>query len=92
MFQICALLLRAGVVSIPGMMTGQILGGTVPEQAARYQMMIYLLITVASLVGMLLSSLFAVVSVLDDEHRLRTTDRLRPKKDVKHPWRVLFRG
>ena len=84
-------MLRAGVVSIPGMMTGQILGGTVPEQAARYQMMIYLLITVASLVGMLLSSLFAVVSVLDDQHRLRT-DRLRPKKDVKHPWRVLFRG
>jgi putative ABC transport system permease protein len=91
MFQICTLLLRAGVVSIPGMMTGQILGGTVPEQAARYQMMIYLLITVASLVGMLLSSLFAVVSVLDDEHCLRT-DRLRPKKDFKHPWRVLFRG
>lgn len=54
-------------------------------------MMIYLLITVASLVGMLLSSLFAVVSVLDNEHCLRT-DRLQPKKDVKHPWRVLFRG
>ncbi len=26
-----------GLVSIPGMMTGQILGGNAPEQAARYQ-------------------------------------------------------
>jgi putative ABC transport system permease protein len=32
-------MMMSGLVSIPGMMTGQILGGTPPHEAAHYQMM-----------------------------------------------------
>lgn len=41
----------AGLVSLPGMMTGQILGGTPPMEAVKYQILIMLLITVASGLG-----------------------------------------
>mmetsp|Transcript_15513 Transcript_15513/g.27564 ORF Transcript_15513/g.27564 Transcript_15513/m.27564 type:complete len:565 (-) Transcript_15513:502-2196(-) len=37
-----------GLISIPGMMTGQVLGGNPPDVAARYQMMIMYLIATAS--------------------------------------------
>ncbi|MBU0551321.1 ABC transporter permease, partial [Myxococcota bacterium] len=40
-----------GLVSIPGMMTGQILGGTPPEEAARYQILILFLITASVAIG-----------------------------------------
>jgi len=43
-----------GVVSIPGMMSGQILGGADPESAARYQIVIMLMITAASALGSML--------------------------------------
>ena len=33
-----------GLVSLPGMMTGQLLGGTPPEQAVRYQIVIMFLL------------------------------------------------
>ncbi len=38
----------AGIVSLPGMMTGQILSGTAPTLAVRYQIVIFLLIAVAT--------------------------------------------
>ena len=47
----------AGLVAIPGMMTGQVLAGQDPSQAARYQIMI--LFTIA---GSSLTSLFFGVS------------------------------
>ena len=37
-----------GIVSIPGMMTGQILGGSDPAKAARYQIIIMFLIGAAT--------------------------------------------
>ena len=36
-----------GLITIPGMMTGQLLGGTDPVQASRYQIMIMFLIASA---------------------------------------------
>ena len=45
-------LLTVGLVSLPGMMTGQILGGVAPEHAVRYQIVImYQLVIVASVSG-----------------------------------------
>lgn len=41
----------AGLVTIPGMMTGQILGGTEPGLAARYQIMVMFLIAGATAAG-----------------------------------------
>ena len=47
-------LLTVGVVSLPGMMTGQIVSGTAPEQAVRYQIVIlYQLVAVAAVAGFL---------------------------------------
>ncbi|MCA9571459.1 MAG: iron export ABC transporter permease subunit FetB [Myxococcales bacterium] len=60
-----------GLVTIPGMMTGQILGGTEPSLAARYQILILFLIAFATALGTGLSVLFALLAVFDDQHRLR---------------------
>lgn len=64
-----------GLVTIPGMMTGQILGGTPPAQAARYQILIMFLIAFATALGTGLSVYLALYALFDDEHRLRA-DRL----------------
>lgn len=60
-----------GLVSIPGMMTGQILGGTPPVQAARYQLMILFLIAGAVAIGTLVAVFLALRVVVDDAGRLR---------------------
>jgi putative ABC transport system permease protein len=45
-------LLTVGLVALPGMMTGQIVSGTHPEQAVRYQIVIlYQLVAVAAVAG-----------------------------------------
>lgn len=47
-------LLTVGLVALPGMMTGQIVGGTAPEQAVRYQIVVmYQLVAVAAVSGTL---------------------------------------
>ena len=40
-----------GLVSLPGMMTGQLIAGQSPEQAARYQIMILFLIAAGTSMG-----------------------------------------
>jgi putative ABC transport system permease protein len=44
-------MLTVGIVTLPGMMTGQMLGGTDPFQAAMYQLMILFGITFCALSG-----------------------------------------
>ena len=45
--------LTVGLVALPGMMTGQIVSGTAPEQAVRYQIVIlYQLVAVAAVAGL----------------------------------------
>lgn len=44
-------MMAVGLVSIPGMMTGQILGGSDPSQAIRYQIVIMLMIVGATALG-----------------------------------------
>jgi putative ABC transport system permease protein len=44
-------LMVVGLVSIPGMMTGQILGGADPRMAARYQIVVMLMIAAAAAIG-----------------------------------------
>jgi putative ABC transport system permease protein len=44
-------LMVVGLVSIPGMMTGQILGGVDPAEAARYQIVVMLMIAAAVAIG-----------------------------------------
>ena len=67
-----------GLVVIPGMMTGQILGGTPPELAARYQIMIMFLLGSATALASTIAVLISVRALFDRQHRLRT-DRLVPR-------------
>jgi putative ABC transport system permease protein len=66
----------AGLVSIPGMMTGQLLGGTAPDIAARYQILIIFLIASGTAMGASGAILLTLRTLFDDQHRLRT-ERIR---------------
>lgn len=70
----------AGIVSLPGMMTGQILAGIDPLEAAKYQILIMFLIAGATAIAVLSAGLIAVHFITDDRHRLRL-DYLVPAKD-----------
>ena len=65
----------AGIVSLPGMMTGQILSGVDPVEAAKYQLLIMVLIAGATALGVLGAGLGGVHLLTDARHRLRL-DRL----------------
>ncbi|MFT5699680.1 MAG: putative ABC transport system permease protein [Desulforhopalus sp.] len=61
----------AGLVSLPGMMTGQILGGTPPVEAVKYQILIMFLIAGGTGFGVI-SAIWASGKVLfDSRERLR---------------------
>lgn len=60
-----------GIVALPGMMTGQILAGVNPVDAAKYQVMILLLISGATALAVLAAGAGAVWLLTDDRHRLR---------------------
>ena len=64
-----------GLVSLPGMMTGQILGGARPVDAVRYQIVIMFMIASATALGMFGVVMLAFRRLFDPHHRLRT-DRL----------------
>ena len=65
----------AGVVSLPGMMTGQILAGSPPVEAVKYQILIMFLITSGTGFGTLAAVWLGSRRLFDDRHRLRL-DRL----------------
>lgn len=60
----------AGVVSLPGMMTGQILSGTEPMTAVYYQIMIFYLISASSGFSIIFSTWQISKKVFDDRERL----------------------
>ncbi len=65
----------AGIVSLPGMMTGQILAGAAPVEAVKYQIMIMFLISGGAGFGTMAAMHFGVRRLFDDRLRLRL-DRL----------------
>lgn len=65
----------AGIVALPGMMTGQILGGTSPQVAVKYQIMIWFFIAASSGFGMAIALKLLGRALFDDRDRLRL-DRL----------------
>lgn len=69
-----------GIVSIPGMMTGQILGGSSPMVAARYQAMIIFLIVLSSLSTILVSSFLTVTSAFCSHQILRPDNFVKNRK------------
>ncbi len=61
-----------GLVFLPGMMTGQIMGGSPPGIAIKYQIVIILAITAAAEISTLLSVLFSLRRGFDDYGFLRS--------------------
>ena len=55
-----------GLISLPGMMTGQILGGSDPSVAIKYQIMIMITVLVSSLITVILSIIISNKFVIDN--------------------------
>jgi putative ABC transport system permease protein len=62
----------AGIVQLPGMMTGQILSGVPPLVAVQYQILIFFLLMTSTAVSTLLFLLLLRSRYLTDAHQLRT--------------------
>ncbi|KAI8890420.1 hypothetical protein K501DRAFT_236681 [Backusella circina FSU 941] len=60
-----------GLISIPGMMTGQILGGASVDSAVKYQQIIMFLISASTALGVLSVVVSCVRVMIDSKHRLR---------------------
>ena len=69
----------AGIVSLPGMMTGQILGGVAPADAVKYQILIMFLIAGGTGIGAMTAVITVSYRLTDSRHRLRL-DRLAPNR------------
>lgn len=65
----------AGIVSLPGMMTGQILAGSPPLEAAKYQLLIMFLISAGTGLGSMAAIWSGSKRLFDERQRLRL-DRL----------------
>ena len=65
-----------GIVSLPGMMTGQILAGVSPLEAVKYQMLIMFLIAAGCGFGTIIAVMLSSRRLFDHRHRLRL-DRLK---------------
>lgn len=70
-----------GVVALPGMMTGQILAGIDPVSAAKYQVMILLLIAGSTAAAVVAAGLGSVLLITDDRQRLRL-DRIGQRQSA----------
>jgi len=66
-----------GLISLPGMMTGQILGGSSPSTAIKYQIMIMLAIFTGVSINLILSIFFSNRFIFDSYDRL--------SKNIFHP-------
>jgi putative ABC transport system permease protein len=60
-----------GIVSLPGMMTGQILGGALPVEAIKYQIGIMICIFTSMVVAALSNILLSLPLAFDDHQRLK---------------------
>ncbi|KAJ3516571.1 hypothetical protein NLJ89_g1037 [Agrocybe chaxingu] len=64
-----------GIIAIPGMMTGAILGGSSVQQAARLQMIIMFMITASTTLASVFTTFAAFAVTVDHHHRIRS-DRI----------------
>ncbi|KAI0311268.1 UPF0014-domain-containing protein [Amylostereum chailletii] len=61
-----------GIIAIPGMMTGAILGGSSVQQAARLQMVIMFMIAASSALASIITTVLALLICVDEQHRIRS--------------------
>ena len=70
----------AGVVSLPGMMTGQILAGAEPLQAVAYQVVVLFMIAAATALGSILAALLVQRRLFNARHQL-LADRIIRRRE-----------
>ena len=58
-----------GIVSLPGMMTGQLLAGTSPVEAVKYQIVIMFLIASGTALGTVLVVLLSFRRLFNEDHQ-----------------------
>ncbi len=68
-----------GIVSLPGMMTGQILEGASPLSAVKYQIVVMFMLAASTSLGSMGVALFVYRRLFNDRHQLRV-ERIRKKK------------
>ncbi|MBN2865419.1 MAG: ABC transporter permease, partial [Thiotrichales bacterium] len=73
------MLVAAGIVSLPGMMTGQILAGADPMEAVKYQIMVMLLIVLSTASGVMIALWLASKQLFDARQRLVLHDLVKQK-------------
>lgn len=64
-------MMSVGIVFLPGMMTGQILGGVDPLTAVRYQIIVMMMITAAAAIGCLMLVLLSYKKCFDADGGIR---------------------
>ena len=69
----------AGIVSLPGMMTGQILAGAPPVEAVKYQILVMFLISAGTGFGVISVLWLLSRRLFDERHRLRFDQLLKDK-------------
>src|SRR5262249_21361357 len=67
-----------GLVSLPGMMTGQILGGVPPVEAVKYQILVMFLVSGGTGLGAVAAVFVGGFRLADGRHRLRLDRSLPP--------------
>jgi len=60
-----------GIIAIPGMMTGAILGGSSVNQAAKLQMVIMFMISASTAMASIVTTVLALMVVVDSQDRIR---------------------
>ena len=71
----------AGIVSLPGMMTGQILAGAAPVEAVKYQILIMFMITAGTGFGVISVLWLISKRLFDDRERLCFKQLLKVDKN-----------
>ncbi len=74
-----------GIIAIPGMMTGAILGGSSVQEAARLQIVIVFMISSATALASILTTFSVIAMTVDCQHRIRT-DRIYENNNMV--WRA----
>jgi putative ABC transport system permease protein len=60
-----------GLVSLPGMMTGQILEGASPLGAVKYQIVVMFMVAAATSLGCIVTAIFTFRQLFNDRHQLQ---------------------
>lgn len=81
-----------GVVSLPGMMTGQMLAGASPASAVRYQIVIVFMIASATALGAFGIVMLAFRALFSRRHQLRLQRLHQPEPALRWPRRMFARS